>query len=201
MSRRQKGRKHRSVNRTPRPVGPARTALPPAPPEPAGPVFHNTARSGGLGLPAARTWQEVRTAGPGGATVTELAGAAGYQAATILKHLKGMTRFGLVEQRGERWFSTGKSQWTAAREHGLPARAASREPAATPPPAEPSAASAAARAAGPPVRVAVPGPGGEPVPAPAPPVEAPTEAWPDSPTGLPRQSAGARTDTPAPARV
>ncbi|WP_328580988.1 hypothetical protein [Streptomyces sp. NBC_00370] len=149
MSKHKKGRKHRTVNRTPRPVGPAagrRAATPTAkglipPPahtatsepqgpgepaaqeEPAGPVFYNSARNGGLGLHAAKTWRELNTAGASGVSVDELSAAAGYQAPTITKHLKGLARYGLAEQNGDRWQPTGRSQWEAAAQHGLPVRA------------------------------------------------------------------------------
>ncbi|MFI5618043.1 helix-turn-helix domain-containing protein [Streptomyces sp. NPDC051567] len=140
MSRRQKGRRHRTVNRTPRPVGPAaprrvgpRTA--PAPvgaaatgPVPvAGPVavpvpapspeavadadaegiVFAAARHGGLGLPAARTWSELRAVGPGGASVADLSTAVGFTASTVARHLRGLASFGLAEQRGPHWHPAG----------------------------------------------------------------------------------------------
>lgn len=158
MSKHKKGRKHRTVNRTPRPVGPAarrrattprvRSLIPPPAPapahtassepqgpgepaareEPAGPVFYNSARNGGLGLHAARTWRQLDAAGSAGVSVDELCAAAGYQAPTITKHLKGLARYGLAEQHGDRWQPTGRSQWEAAAQHGLPVRAGDEAP-------------------------------------------------------------------------
>lgn len=158
MSKREKGRKHRTVNRTPRPVGAARqpTAVSPAPAAPAagmdrasersdvreaprgparapseskeedGPLFYNRVSDGGLGHHAARTWHHVKLAGAEGTTVDELCQTVGYQPPTILKHLNGLARYGMAEQRGDRWHSTGKSQWQAASERGLPQRTSDR---------------------------------------------------------------------------
>ena len=177
MSKRQKGRKHRTVNRTPRPVGPARhdraatpvtrtsaatapapattsapasaaktpapktsatetsaaetpaakaptpaSKAPAAPPGTSGteeahaPVFTRAARDGGLGRPAARTWDELQVHRQKGAEVGELSDSAGFTAATIRKHLTGLERYGLAEQRDGRWYPTGKSQWDAVPE-------------------------------------------------------------------------------------
>lgn len=159
MSKRQKGRKHRTVNRTPRPRGPAgprtpestspaatggpataSTSAPAAAPgtEPAsghapdaahpasgetyGPVFTSPAREGGLGRPAARTWEALAETGEHGCTAEELSSAAGFTAATVRKHLTGLARYGLAERRDDRWFRTGKSQWDAVPEdHSAPA--------------------------------------------------------------------------------
>ncbi|CAM5290812.1 hypothetical protein [Streptomyces abikoensis] len=124
MSKRQKGRRHRRVNRTPRPVGagrlraaaaaprpavartasqPAGTAAPVTPaappaPAPAAPVAE-------LGRHAARTWESLRTCGPEGASLEELCTAAGYQPRTVTKHVQGLADLGLAELRGERWYA------------------------------------------------------------------------------------------------
>lgn len=159
----QKGRKHRRVNRTPRPVATGgqhherpvseqgraddapdldyvlrnmgykrvptqptvRSALhEPASFETAGPVFYNKARDGGLGQHAQRTWDRLKDLRPRGATVEDLCETVGYTERAINKHLEGLSRYGLAEQREEQWFATSKSQWAAAKEHGLPDRRA-----------------------------------------------------------------------------
>lgn len=161
----QKGRKHRRVNRTPRPVaggqrherpasGPSQAddapdldyvlrnlgykRLPTQPTqptvrsvlqklasfEPAGPVFYNKARDGGLGHHAQRTWDRLKELRPRGATVEDLCETVGYTERTINKHLEGLSRYGLAEQQGDRWVATGKSQWAAAKEYSLPDRRA-----------------------------------------------------------------------------
>ncbi|KUJ68061.1 hypothetical protein ACZ90_22740 [Streptomyces albus subsp. albus] len=84
-----------------------------------GPLFSTTSRNGGLGQSAARTWHQLESHGAAGATVEELCASVGYQPPTILKHLKGLARFGMAEERDGRWRPTGKSQWAAAAEHGL----------------------------------------------------------------------------------
>ncbi|MFD7029280.1 hypothetical protein ACFWAR_14720 [Streptomyces sp. NPDC059917] len=144
MSRRQKGRKHREVNRTPRPVGRAPLRLPgssprkrrppaaravevatavapvpaPAPaPEARGPrdgdtgpapVFTVPVSGGGLGLPAARTWQGLRGSGPAGASVAELCATAGFTAPTVVRHLRALADFGLARRSegGQVWHPT-----------------------------------------------------------------------------------------------
>ncbi|MEV6674041.1 hypothetical protein [Streptomyces sp. NPDC051162] len=91
MSKRQKGRRHRKVNRTPRPRA---TTAPPRPvvvPE--------------LGRHMARTWEGLRTYGAAGASLEELAEAVGYQARTVLKHVTGFAGQGLAELRDERWYA------------------------------------------------------------------------------------------------
>lgn len=143
MSKHQKGRRHRTVNRNPRPAGPARppaaprtpaagrvvpdaeqggTRTPETSPQAQAPQTAKTAKSvkpdapraadpvpdGGLGHHAARTWQEVQSAGDGGITVEELCTAVGYQSRTILKHLKVLAQDGLAEPFGERWRPTGQ---------------------------------------------------------------------------------------------
>ncbi len=90
MSKRQKGRRHRQVNRTPRPRAMAAPQRPVVVP--------------GLGRHTARTWEGLREYGAAGASVEELAEAVGYQARTILKHVTGFADQGLVESRGDRWF-------------------------------------------------------------------------------------------------
>lgn len=178
MSRRQKGRKHREVNRTPRPVGRPplrlpgtsprthRTAAPPAArtaeplrapdeiwrryepprrgaeqetarvadtprpsaapePSPAGlapasatsvpqarqmqppaPLFALPVRSGGLGLPAARTWQALRESGPAGASVADLSTRAGFTTPTVVRHLRALAGAGLARAAGDAWHPT-----------------------------------------------------------------------------------------------
>ncbi|MFC5724293.1 hypothetical protein ACFP1Z_29475 [Streptomyces gamaensis] len=104
MSKRQKGRRHRRVNRTPRPVGPARrrpaagrAAPPPAaaapPPVP------------DLGRHTARTWEGLRACGAAGASLDELSATVGYTERTILKHVNGLAGQGLAELRDDRWYA------------------------------------------------------------------------------------------------
>ncbi|MEU5423612.1 hypothetical protein ACH4UT_15250 [Streptomyces sp. NPDC020799] len=93
MSKRQKGRRHRKVNRTPRPRAMA------APPRPAAVVVPE------LGRHMARTWEGLRTYGAAGASLEELAEAVGYQARTVLKHVTGFADQGLAEARGDRWYA------------------------------------------------------------------------------------------------
>lgn len=158
--RQQKGRKHRTVNRTPRPVsrsGAARTpvaaaptgregaaraatrpaatattpATAPAAPAPAAPApapsaaaadapvpagrtvpdaeLFAPASSGGLGRSAARTWEQLRAGGATGLALEELAERAGYQPATVGKHLGGLADRGLAELREERWYPAASS--------------------------------------------------------------------------------------------
>ncbi|MGK5545172.1 hypothetical protein ACSNOH_10625 [Streptomyces sp. URMC 127] len=131
MSKRQKGRRHRRVNRTPRPVGagrlraaaaaprpavartasqPAGTAAPAAPAAPVAPAATAppavpAAPVAELGRHAARTWESLRTCGPEGASLEELCAAAGYQPRTVTKHVQGLADLGLAELRGERWYA------------------------------------------------------------------------------------------------
>ncbi|WP_171167425.1 hypothetical protein [Streptomyces sp. I05A-00742] len=104
MSKRQKGRRHRSVNRTPRPVGGPRRphARPVAVP---GGVPDAPDAVPGLGRHEARTWDRLRSYGAGGASVDELCAAVGYQPRTILKHVNGLAGQGLAELRGDRWYA------------------------------------------------------------------------------------------------
>ncbi len=111
MSKRQKGRRHRRVNRTPRPVGSSRphAARPESRPEPraeARAVYKRQVP--GLGRHEARTWDGLRARGSGGASVDELCAAVGYQARTILKHVNGLADHGLAELRGDRWYATAE---------------------------------------------------------------------------------------------
>ncbi|MCA6095916.1 hypothetical protein LE181_27605 [Streptomyces sp. SCA3-4] len=116
MSKRQKGRRHRRVNRTPRPVGSTRpsTARPESRPE-----QRQEARTEprpvpvsvpGLGRHEARTFDGLRALGDGGASVDELCAAVGYQARTILKHVNGLAGHGLAELRGDRWYATAVAE-------------------------------------------------------------------------------------------
>ncbi|MBT2387326.1 hypothetical protein [Streptomyces sp. ISL-11] len=98
MSKRQKGRRHRRVNRTPRPVVAARGAAPRPLPVAAG-------ADPGLGRHATRTWEGLRAYGEAGASLDELAEAVGYQARTILKHVTGLAGQGLAELRDDRWYA------------------------------------------------------------------------------------------------
>ncbi|MFI9204266.1 hypothetical protein [Streptomyces sp. NPDC053048] len=106
MSKRQKGRRHRRVNRTPRPVGSSRP--PAARPEPKREPRQERPEPGpvpALGRHEARTWDGLRARGQGGASVDELCAAVGYQARTIVKHVTGLAGHGLAEQRGDRWYA------------------------------------------------------------------------------------------------
>ena len=137
MSKSQKGRRHRTVNRRPRPV---RTAVgsaadPVQAPkvekvvqapstkgeagEGVGPLFQTALRDGGLGLPAARTWRHLLESDRGGATVEEISATVGYQPQTIGRHVNGLLKYGMVRESEGRWYPTGKSQRNAAEEHGL----------------------------------------------------------------------------------
>ena len=136
MSKSQKGRRHRTVNRRPRPVGSAAGPLRAQKVESAamaavavpaeegvGPLFQTAVRDGGLGLPAARTWRHLLESDRGGATVEEISATVGYQPQTIGRHVNGLLKYGMVRESEGRWFPTGKSQWNAAEEHGLVAPA------------------------------------------------------------------------------
>ncbi|MFF4226323.1 hypothetical protein ACFYZH_26150 [Streptomyces abikoensis] len=128
MSKRQKGRRHRRVNRTPRPVGLTRPAARPGPrpehraehraetrPEPrtevrAEPRAEARPRAvPELGRHEARTWDGLLARGAEGASVDELCVAVGYQARTILKHVTGLAGHGLAELREERWYATAEA--------------------------------------------------------------------------------------------
>ncbi|MEU8548352.1 hypothetical protein AB0C81_15405 [Streptomyces roseoverticillatus] len=130
MSKRQKGRRHRRVNRTPRPVGAARPramaaasqpAVAPMASQPAGPAApavaaaarrrpleretRPAAPAADLGRHAARTWESLRTCGAAGASLEELCAAAGYQPRTVTKHVQSLADQGLAELRDERWYA------------------------------------------------------------------------------------------------
>lgn len=128
MGKREKGRRHRRVNRTPRPVGRSGTdraaqrsaggpapaavgqgsvALPPqgvgacatGDPVP-GPQASAFASKadGGLGQPAQRTWSALRAPGVREISVQDLCDAVGFTPRTVLKHLKGLAAHGLAAQ-------------------------------------------------------------------------------------------------------
>ncbi|MEW2577258.1 hypothetical protein [Streptomyces syringium] len=126
MSKRQKGRRHRKVNRTPRPVGSSRPgpsrAEPRAEsraevrPEPrAEPRAVVSAGTPDLGRHEARTWEGLRASGVEGATVDELCAAVGYQARTVLKHVNGLAAYGMAERRGDRWYAKRSAEPATAR--------------------------------------------------------------------------------------
>jgi hypothetical protein len=144
MSKSQKGRRHRTVNRRPRPV---RSAVGPVPvpvpvekvavaekvaEEGVGPLFQTALRDGGLGLPAARTWRHLLESDRSGATVEEISATVGYQPQTIGRHVSGLLKYGMVRESEGRWYPTGKSQWNAAEEHGLAVAVPTAVPAAGP---------------------------------------------------------------------
>ncbi|MFF5131578.1 hypothetical protein ACFY41_32230 [Streptomyces syringium] len=124
MSKRQKGRRHRKVNRTPRPVGSSRPGPSRAEPRseprvesraearaearpepPAEPRAVVSAGTPDLGRHEARTWEGLRASGVEGASVDELCAAVGYQARTVLKHVNGLAAYGMAERRGDRWYA------------------------------------------------------------------------------------------------
>ncbi|MEU4212597.1 hypothetical protein AB0F13_21810 [Streptomyces sp. NPDC026206] len=111
MSKRQKGRRHRRVNRTPRPVG--STSPSAARPEPRPDSRPEPGPAPGLGRHETRTFDGLRALGDGGASVDELCAAVGYQARTILKHVNGLAGHGLAELRGDRWYATAEGQLTS----------------------------------------------------------------------------------------
>lgn len=150
-ARKQKGRRHRTVNRTPRPVtrtrppgsagqgtGPAAPAATPRPApatrpasgtttapsparaEPPAPEAPGTGSApfpevpaevfapvgaGGLGRAAERSWRHLAAAGARGAVLDEVSAAAGYQPATVTRHLEGLAERGLARLDGERWYA------------------------------------------------------------------------------------------------
>ncbi|GHG82519.1 hypothetical protein [Streptomyces griseocarneus] len=106
MSKRQKGRRHRRVNRTPRPVGASRPATARA--EPKRDVRQERPEAvpaPALGRHEARTWDGLRAFGTDGASLDELCASVGYQPRTIAKHVTGLAGHGLAELRGERWYA------------------------------------------------------------------------------------------------
>lgn len=137
MSRHRKGRRHRKVNMTPRPVGPRRSpravqeqATPrdagatrtsaPIPGqdstgERAGVVSRRVSESG-LSRHAVRTWERLAEAGTGGAEVGELSATVGFQRSTVLGHLKGLAELGLAEGDESVWRATGPVEGTVTRD-------------------------------------------------------------------------------------
>ncbi|MGW2602737.1 hypothetical protein [Streptomyces klenkii] len=114
MSKRQKGRRHRRVNRTPRPVGAARPRVMPV--RPAVTVTRQPLeQETGLGRHAARTWESLRTCGAAGASLEELCASAGYQPRTVTKHVQGLADQGLAELRADRWYAREPAGALAAR--------------------------------------------------------------------------------------
>lgn len=101
MSKRQKGRRHRRVNRTPRPMGASRPYAPRPEARPEPPRVLPA-----LGRHEARTWDGLQACGDGGASVDELCASVGYQSRTILKHVQGLAGHGLAELRGDRWYAS-----------------------------------------------------------------------------------------------
>ncbi|ESP99383.1 Hypothetical protein B591_11481 [Streptomyces sp. GBA 94-10 4N24] len=134
-ARKQKGRRHRTVNRTPRPVtrtrppgstgpgtgpaaptatarpAPAQTSAPEAPRTGSAPIPEVPAEvfapvgAGGLGRTAERSWRHLAAAGAQGAVLDEVSAAAGYQPATVTRHLEGLAERGLARRDGERWYA------------------------------------------------------------------------------------------------
>lgn len=113
MSKRQKGRQHRSVNRTPRPVRSRAVAAPT--PTVAAAVRHDSPRIPApaepppLGRSVARTYTGLTEAGA--RTVQELCEAVGYTPRTITRHLEDLARHGLAA-------CSTDSRWTATRPQG-----------------------------------------------------------------------------------
>lgn len=121
MSKKQKGRKHRVVNRTPRPRGsvsstvPVASAVPVSPTVPVAPAVPVTLPAQAapsdesnwkkwLGHHAARTYARLAEHGPH--TVEELCEAVGYTQRTITKHLNGLLEHGLARQSPEGGWTT-----------------------------------------------------------------------------------------------
>ncbi|KLI97510.1 hypothetical protein ABZ114_03915 [Streptomyces albidoflavus] len=150
-ARKQKGRRHRTVNRTPRPVtrtrppgsagqgtGPAAPTATPRPAPAARPASGTTTApppaqaetpaaeapragsaalpevpaevfapvgAGGLGRTAERSWRHLAAAGAQGAVLDEVSAAAGYQQATVTRHLEGLAERGFARLDGERWYA------------------------------------------------------------------------------------------------
>ncbi|MFI0977313.1 winged helix-turn-helix domain-containing protein [Streptomyces sp. NPDC021093] len=85
----------------------------------------------GVSRHAQRTLDCLHDSGARGATTEDLSEAVGFTARTVAKHLDGLSRCGLVEQRGDgRWSATdpgpgtatGSGSGTAPREASLPAQ-------------------------------------------------------------------------------
>lgn len=112
MSKKQKGRKHRTVNRTPRPV---RSTAPPAPVAvPAqGSASEKQARQKPLGHHASRTYVQLAEHGPH--SVQELCETVGYTKRTIDRHLEGLAQQGLALRSADgRWTATDRKPEEAA---------------------------------------------------------------------------------------
>ncbi|MFI1444647.1 hypothetical protein [Streptomyces fructofermentans] len=126
MSRQRKGRRHRKVDMTPRPVGPARSKraaapvtepraaaaeAPAVPPQQAGAgtdeALSRRVSESGLSRNAVRTWQELAGSGTAGRTAEELSAVVGYQPSTVVKHLKGLADQGLAELHEDVWRAVG----------------------------------------------------------------------------------------------
>ena len=115
--RHQKGRKHRTVNRTPRPVAPVAAAVPPpaepvaaAVPPPAEPRPDTSGpEEPGLARTALKTLQQLRAAGRDGTTIDALSASVGYQPATIVRHIDSLAAHHLVHQRDGRWYAVTTS--------------------------------------------------------------------------------------------
>ncbi|MFF3448812.1 hypothetical protein ACFYXJ_16955 [Streptomyces sp. NPDC002667] len=135
MSRHSKGRRHRKVNMTPRPVGPRRPprevrerlgavepqaakAGPPIPGQDANgeraEAVSRTVSESGLSRHAVRTWERLAEAGAGGVEVTELTEAVGFRRSTVLGHLKGLAGLGLAEDHEDVWRATGPVEGAVA---------------------------------------------------------------------------------------
>ncbi|MFH8738898.1 hypothetical protein [Streptomyces sp. NPDC017964] len=99
--KKQKGRKHRTVNRTPRPGPAPKTVSAEKTPTQARVVTQRRAPER-LGHHAARTYVQLREHGPH--TIERLCETAGYTKRTIMKHLDGLARQGLAVQEVDgRW--------------------------------------------------------------------------------------------------
>lgn len=139
MSRHSKGRRHRKVNMTPRPVGPRRSprearvpagaaAADPRPPRLQPPIpgqdangeraeaVSRTVTESGLSRHAVRTWERLAEAGPDGVEVAELTESVGFRRSTVLGHLKGLAGLGLAEDHESVWRATGPVEGAVARE-------------------------------------------------------------------------------------
>lgn len=139
MSRHSKGRRHRKVNMTPRPVGPRRSprevreqvgagavgsqparAEPPVPGQDANgertEAVSRAVSESGLSRHAVRTWERLAEAGAEGVEVAELTVAVGFRRSTVLGHLKGLAELGLAEDHEGVWRATGPAEGAAARE-------------------------------------------------------------------------------------
>ncbi|MFF9502355.1 hypothetical protein [Streptomyces sp. NPDC014656] len=141
MGKRKKGRRHRRVNRTPRPVSRPGVGLSgQLPPQAVGgagdavvlprqgdaasgweaSLFARRAE-GGLGHPAQRTWNALKSARARESRVEELCEAVGFTPRTVARHLEGLAAHGLaVQEAGGGWSA---SQGPAGRQDRDPASA------------------------------------------------------------------------------